>query len=498
MKRMHSPDDDDVEVADSKESLSTPYRRTAVLAGILGLALLLRVWFGWRYLSLYHPDELFQSMEPAHRLVFGYGVITWEWRYGIRSWLLPLLLSPAMRIARDSPLAYVRLDALLLSVLSLGPVAFVYLWIKRRAGEMYAIAGGILAAVWFPLVYFAPRALSEVVATDFFCMGLIFADMWRLRRKPADDIVGGLLFGLVAALRIQLIPAVLCALFLLTRSIPPRKRWRILGSFAAAIALAGCFDWITLGHPFQSAYLYIGMNILQGRARHYGVLPWYWYFKQLRLWLGGLIPLALLGVFRSSPLAWIVVAIITPHLFIAHKEFRYLYPTFPLFLVLAILGMALLVRGFTMVLPRLSQRFVPALTIALASILVSILAYRAVLTGGAMGLWMRRDAPVYAFLRLNRDPGACGLALYGVPWDLTPGYSYLHRPIPIFLTRTGAERDEAMAGANRLLTTRTLAEPLAQWKPDECWGEVCLYHRDGDCKPAAGLVINRQLQSTDD
>lgn len=36
------------------------------------------------------PDEHWQSLEVAHRLVFGYGHQTWEWTAGIRSWLFPL------------------------------------------------------------------------------------------------------------------------------------------------------------------------------------------------------------------------------------------------------------------------------------------------------------------------------------------------------------------------------------------------------------------------
>ena len=29
--------------------------------------------------TFFQPDEYFQSLEPAYRLVFGYGHLTWEW-----------------------------------------------------------------------------------------------------------------------------------------------------------------------------------------------------------------------------------------------------------------------------------------------------------------------------------------------------------------------------------------------------------------------------------
>ncbi len=30
--------------------------------------------------TFFQPDEFYQSLEPAHHLVFGYGYLTWEWR----------------------------------------------------------------------------------------------------------------------------------------------------------------------------------------------------------------------------------------------------------------------------------------------------------------------------------------------------------------------------------------------------------------------------------
>src|SRR5690606_17378937 len=40
-----------------------------------------------------HPDALFQALEPAFSLVWGYGIETWEFREGMRSWVWPGLLA---------------------------------------------------------------------------------------------------------------------------------------------------------------------------------------------------------------------------------------------------------------------------------------------------------------------------------------------------------------------------------------------------------------------
>lgn len=52
--------------------------------------------------TFFQPDEFFQSLEVAHRLVFGFGWQTWEWRSqsAIRSPLHALLFVPAYWIVK--------------------------------------------------------------------------------------------------------------------------------------------------------------------------------------------------------------------------------------------------------------------------------------------------------------------------------------------------------------------------------------------------------------
>eukprot|EP00122_Pirum_gemmata_P009620 Pgem_evm1s8880 len=39
------------------------------------------------------PDEYWQSMEIAHRFVYGYGYLTWEWTEKMRSPIHPAIIS---------------------------------------------------------------------------------------------------------------------------------------------------------------------------------------------------------------------------------------------------------------------------------------------------------------------------------------------------------------------------------------------------------------------
>ena len=68
------------------------------------------------------PDEWWQAPEVAHRLVFGCGVLTWEWEHGLRGYthVLPFALGmQALKMLRiDSPLAIAMLPRLMQGVLA--------------------------------------------------------------------------------------------------------------------------------------------------------------------------------------------------------------------------------------------------------------------------------------------------------------------------------------------------------------------------------------------
>ncbi|KAI4457964.1 glycosyltransferase [Holotrichia oblita] len=57
----------------------------------------------------YVADEYWQSLEVAHKFIFGYGELTWEWKLGIRSYIYPLLISFLYKILQFTRLDYVNL-----------------------------------------------------------------------------------------------------------------------------------------------------------------------------------------------------------------------------------------------------------------------------------------------------------------------------------------------------------------------------------------------------
>lgn len=71
---------------------------TLLLSITILLALLLRVSVAFAFPNIFWPDEIFQTLEPAHRLSYGNGIVSWEFRIGTRSWVFPGVLAGVMRL----------------------------------------------------------------------------------------------------------------------------------------------------------------------------------------------------------------------------------------------------------------------------------------------------------------------------------------------------------------------------------------------------------------
>ena len=83
-----------------KRRPAVPDEATALLQDrrILLLLLILRIFNALTIKTFFQPDEYYQSLEPAWRLVFGYGELTWEWKEGIRSFFYPGVFAAVWRV----------------------------------------------------------------------------------------------------------------------------------------------------------------------------------------------------------------------------------------------------------------------------------------------------------------------------------------------------------------------------------------------------------------
>lgn len=466
-----------------------------LLIAIFLIALILRVEVARHLPSIERPDEIFNTLEPAHHLAYGYGVVVWEWREGIRSWIFPAFLAGIMRATgwmAPGSQGYLTAIVIVLSLLSLTSVWFAYAWARRTSGSAAALIAAAGCAFWYQLVYFGPKAFNEVVATAFLLPGLYLGMYAEEPGEKKRLILAGLFLGAAIALRLQLAPAVAFAVLYFCH-----KRWAsrapaLLAGVLVIVVASGLLDTLTWSYPFQSYIRYVQINVGQGRSSRYGILPWYWYTAKLAKSLWPMLLLALAGVRRNAFLAWVAFVIVASHSVIAHKEFRFVYSVIPIVITLAALGFVRIVAT----LAAMRNNTLSPRTIAVAGLIFFTL------TSGVFARrffrWGVGSGGLIAFDRLSRDPSVCAVGLYRLPWDLPGGYVHLHQNVPILLANPNLSLDRQMLNFNALLTRGPLVDPKMGFQEVGCWDGVCLYQRSGPCLTSPPVYeVNEMLRLTD-
>ena len=322
-------------------------RRLPEIAWILVLALAVRIAVALSFPNIIAPDEVFQFLEQAHRLVFGQGIVPWEFQVGLRSWFIPIILAAPMALAHvvfASPLAGLALIRVLLVMASLPLVWTAAKWGDRFYGSQGMWIAGTFTALWPDLWLMAPHPLEEVFSADILVPAIYAIETLGTRAPLRQIALVSFMLGSALAIRIQIAPAIAIAgIVLCGRDI---QRWRI-GILAGAIPLliSGLLDWITWGEPFRSLWLNIYLNVFLGVAKNqFGANPTSYFIYMMGLdWLWTL-PAMVFLCWRGSkilPVAgYSVIAIIITHSLIAHKEYRFIFPAIALAAPLAGVGLA--------------------------------------------------------------------------------------------------------------------------------------------------------------
>ncbi len=462
------------------------------LAGVLCLALGVRLATYGLFAGLLHPDEVFQYTEQAHRLVFGEGLVPWEYRAGIRSWLFPGLLAGVLQAARligDGPAVQNAAVAIFLALLCLPSVACCMLWGRQAAGTAGGVAAGVLAACWSDMVLMSIHPLLDGVGTDFLIPGVFLLQRAAATQRRSSFCAAGAVLGLALVFRLQLAPAIgwallrLCGVRRLTRG-----AWAISG-LLVPVLLSGVLDWITLGSPFQSVFRYASLN-LHGVADFYGISPWYTYLIVLPFEIGWVFPpmavCLALGAKRLGLLAELAFIILVTFSCVPHKEARFLFPMFPFLMALAGAGSAQIAT-------RLSRRIgVTRAAAILGGAWMMICGFNAPFAWSA-GLWLRGQAVVREMHRVSDDPGACGLAIIppGI-WYMTGGRSHLRPGLPLLgpnlpvppHAMTGFDYAMAFETTGLAAYGMTLVECRQAGMLERPGMRMCLWRNPGRCKGA--------------
>ncbi|HEY0269814.1 MAG TPA: hypothetical protein VGC10_02360 [Sphingomonas sp.] len=484
------------------------FARRHALALIVGLGLAIRLMLLVTPRS-YFPDEIFQYLEPAHRLVFGKGVVPWEYRYGIRSWLVPLALSAPMRlgawIAPDGGgyLIAAKLALVLLSLLAIVAAAAI----GARMSRPHACFAAFVVAIWSECALFATQALTETIAVSIFLAGA--ALLYERRDTPVRLAAAGALLALAIVIRFQYGPAI--GLFALLACGRDLRRWLWLSAGGIVVLVAcGAVDLAMGQAPYGWIVENFRQNIVHGRSHMWTDGPFFYPIAIAASWSLWLLPIwycARLATQRYPALLACALANIAVHTLIAHKEYRYILLSTTIIVLLAAIGtvdamdMLAARRGIA----RARLLGLAALGWVVASLTVTMLAYPA-------RTWAMATPGLETFAYLRAQPKLCGVALTGTDWTDTGGYAYLHRDVPLYIS------DSPLGGAAWIRANGagfdTVIAPIAEagrmpapYALDRCFtaggrfaaNTICVYRRPGPCDPATArrYEINTVLARVD-
>ena len=495
-------------------------QRLAAIAAVLTVAMGMRLWLLFTHTYVLFVDETFQYLEPAHRLAFGSGIVTWEYIDGIRSWLLPEIIAAVMRLAvwiDPSPATYVgvvRVGCVALSLV----LPYVGFRVGERAGGLAGgVVVGLLGAVWYEALYFAPVVMTEPLAAHLALLGL-----WLGEQAPAARrrlVVAGALLGVTTVLRFQYAPALALAVLWQQRRTPTALGTMVLAGGATIGLLGGGLDALTWGMPFQSVWLNIERNAIQGVGAAMGAEPWWFPFGYFAAAWGPALPLllglAVLGARRFPALAIAALATLALHALTPHKEVRFFYLAIaatPMLIGLGAVRAGAWLRG-----PGLRHRRLQlAGAVAAAALLAGTEAATALTGATPPDAWHRYASTLHAFAAARVQPGLCGLGVRHGYVYTSGGYTYLHRDVPIYFEAFGQSQvlpgsafrlrlrivrdgrdvpqvpDAAFASAGRLFNVMVgrPQDALPGFAPAACFGagtpddeRLCVFRRPGTCQP---------------
>lgn len=435
------------------------------------------------------PDEIYQYLEPALRLVTGQGVVTWEWHEGIRSWLVPGFISGLFRLSHGLGLGFsVRFVRAVFAVLSL-PLVALFVWTGwRQAGARGAWLFGMAGALWPDMVSAGFRTLGECLGGNMLAAGVLLGTIALDRNRNGTPAWRGTLFllcglslGSAMAVRFQFAPAVLVAAAFLVW----KGGWRVAGLLGLGlmppVATLGVVDALTLRYPYQSVFHNYHVNQTLGVADTYGKRAFlYFPVKYMELWGPGTLALAFLCMrgarLAAFPLAMALV-IVLYHSGIRHKEISFVYPAIPLLVVTAAAGLA---RPYT----ERNGYAPPFHQIVPVEILFCLLTFLSTYAP----LLRQKSLPIQMESLAGRQPDFCGLALMDPPlnWAHFGGYSFLppHTSFRVFSSRR--ELEESHYAYSHILAGKDFDMFPSVTRQIRCSRDdrICLYQISSHCDVA--------------
>ncbi|KAF7338111.1 Mannosyltransferase [Mycena venus] len=419
-------------------------------------ALLVRILIALSTSTVFQPDEYFQSLEPAHHLVFGYGHLTWEWLSPrpIRSILYPALNVPVYWFLKVTALdtAGTLGDWLVIagprvlhgSFASLTDI-FLCSLTKNVIGERYVSTALFVSLTSMFHVLSLSRSLSNSLETSLTTIALSYYP-WVSGPHVAIDRPRVRLSLVFAALACAVRPTnaiiwIYLFGYLLWQLRSSRRSVAGIiqdGVIVSGVTLSGIFvlDSLYYGTPTFTPLNFLATN-LSNVSLFYGGNAWHYYLSQaIPIMCTTSLPFALREIWlilrgHGSPALGSMLGSVTwtvcVYSLAGHKEWRFIHPLLPILHLFA--AKTLCDVSVSSKNTHVEDQNPTKESLPLQRRLRIILLLTLPISCYIALLYCSAPIQVMTFIRgLPREELRDGGVGFLMPCHSTPGHAYLHRP----------------------------------------------------------------------
>lgn len=234
--------------------------------------------------TFFVPDEFWQGSEIAHRVVFGYGYLTWEWKEGLRGWTSPLIFAASYKLlavlGMDSAKTLVVVPRLVQSFFA----AFGDLFLYKLAVKRFNLQTGRWTLIcylmsWFTF-YSVTRTLTNSLETVLTTIALYYWPCDIKKENNAKDVVKALSFAAFSCIirpTAAIIWIPLCSWYLI---FSPNKLGFIFRCVVPVGMMALLWSLILNSWFYGKRTLvelnFVKFNVINDMGTFYGSHPWHW------------------------------------------------------------------------------------------------------------------------------------------------------------------------------------------------------------------------------
>ncbi|KAJ2631274.1 glycosylphosphatidylinositol anchor biosynthesis [Coemansia sp. RSA 1290] len=393
-----------------------------------------------------HPDETWQSLEVAHRLAFGYGFVTWEWRHALRGFAHPMLFAAVYRmlwlLGLDNSFLITTAPYLLAAVIGASVDLATFYFARRITGDNAARWALFCSAVSWSMSSGVMRPLVNSAETAFSAAAYAFWPWSGALQTP--NLYIALLFAAVACIVRPTSGALwLCAGLVLVARQPRASRALHIIFAASVIGIAAVaamlgIDYLGYRRWVFPPYQFYQFNVHEGLATWFGEShPLYHLYVSMPILFTSMLPFVLHGVYMAARYRVVscepaIVALGASVLFslVGHMEYRFLYPLLPIGFVYAAVSISSLTN-------KTKRSSTPTPLPAPRTWSVKRIAMMLLVTNIVPAFYLnlvhqRGVVDVVKHLRQGALSGTVQSVGFLMPCHSTPFYSHLHVNIPMW------------------------------------------------------------------